>query len=186
MGGSHSNRRSNTSSASASRTPPNARSVTPATSEGMSGLARRTGAGGVAGGRIVVAVELAVEVVLAAVPAEAIEPRAAVVVVDLGLRGVTHLEVAEADVGVDHQSRRARRCRRALLDVDVDASAVAVEHLDEAHADPRVGGDADVLGDDENGLAHPDLEVERAVAGRQVGAAQVDDQLARAELVALV
>ncbi len=60
------------------------------------------------------------------------------------------------------------------LEVDVDAAVVAAEHVDVAHPDLGVGGHADVLGHEHARLAHAQVELERHVAGGQVGLAQVD------------
>ena len=49
----------------------------------------------------------------------------------------------------------------------------------------RVGRHADVVGHDHARLADAEVDLERHVAGGQVGLAQVDDELADAELVAV-
>ena len=71
--------------------------------------------------------------------------------------------------------RSPRRCR----------SLSRSEHADVTHADIRRRGHTHILGHDHASLAHADVHLERHVASGQVGVAQVEHQLAHAELVLL-
>ena len=111
----------------------------------------------------------------------------AVVVLPVGeLRAaVDDLQLADADVAVDHQPLDAAVVDRAAAPVDVEAAAVAVQHAGVAGADAHVGGDADVVGHDHAQAADAHVELQRRAPGRQVDLGQVEVQLAHAELVAV-
>src|SRR5438067_1609514 len=90
---------------------------------------------------------------------------------------------ADADVRVDHHARGAGRRLRDVVRVHVHAAVAGAEQPDSAGADLGTGGDADVIGHDHPCVADAEVDVQRAVAGRQLHAAEVHHELADAELV---
>ena len=91
----------------------------------------------------------------------------------------------DADLGVQHAAGSpAGGASRALHEAHVHAAVGAPEHPRLAHAHVGVGGHAHVRGHGQAHLADAQVDLERRVARRQVEVAQVDVQLAHAELVA--
>src|SRR3712207_1805563 len=94
------------------------------------------------------------------------------------------LQAAEPDVGVDDQAGGVATRAQVVVPVDVEAAAVAPEHLEPADADAGVGAHAHVVGHHHDRVADPEVEAHAPLAG-EVDVAQVDDQLADAQLVAV-
>src|SRR4051812_37472849 len=160
-------------SASSSTVPKPIR-TTPLTSDAMSGLAvRRIPTRGPSTSRTA---DVAFAVV-AVEPVALSEANALARVVDL--------DGAHPDVGVEHQALGLAPGGGPVAPVDVDARVVAVEHLDRTHAELRAGCHADVVRDDHLRIPHAEIELQRGIAGGQVGVGQIDGQLAHAELVVL-
>src|SRR5215211_3297848 len=142
---------------------PSATMHTPATTDVMSGLANTAG--------------VAPEVVV-----DGPEVEVAVVHVDVAA-GVADPERADAQVGLHQDPGHPRPRIGQILEAHVDSIVVPLERAELADSHVRVGGDADIPRDDHARLAHAQVELDRSVAGGQVGGPQVDDQLAHAERV---
>src|SRR6476659_4777860 len=96
---------------------------------------------------------------------------------------VRDVEDADADVAVDDQPSHARGRLPVVAPVDVEAAGPVAEHVDLPGADVRPARHAHVARHGERDRARADLEVDGAVAGRQLRVAQVEDEVADAELV---
>src|SRR3954465_12651675 len=92
-------------------------------------------------------------------------------------------QLAEADVRVHSQPRRARPGCTGLLPVVVGPAARLVESGCFPPRDVRGARHADVRRDEHLGLAEPELQMHAVVAGPELRIAEVEQQMADTELV---
>src|SRR3954447_15135998 len=146
---------------SSSRTTPTAVRARPPTSDGRSGLRTRAAYVRV----LLFVVEAVIEAILAPVP---------------------DLEGPHAHVGVHHDPASVLLRRGLPLEVHVETAVVVVEEVDPARSDRGLRRHADAARDEQQCVADTDLHLQGRVALRELGVAEVDHELARADPVAVV